>query len=80
MKTVKVILAALLTILVAPIFSIVCLSFKDTGGEFLKWYRLILTNGDFSNALMLSLYISVMSTILSLLVSTALSLSWFHRT
>lgn len=79
MKITKPILILFLGILIIPIFSIVILSFQNNNGEFFKWYKSILANEEFKNAIMLSTFASVLTGIFSVFLSFILSLSWFNK-
>ncbi len=79
MRKAKFIIFLFLFILVMPIFSIIALSFKNTGGEIFKWYSIILDDKDFINSFLLSFFVSICTAVLTLLISFIFSLSWFDK-
>jgi len=79
MKISKPILLLLLGVMVIPIFSIIVLSFQNTGGELLKWYYVILKNERFTEAFGLSLVISTITALLCTFFSFIFSLTWFNK-
>lgn len=79
MKVSKTILILFLGILIIPIFSIIVLSFQNNNGEFFKWYESISVNEEFTNAFLLSTFVSVLTATVSVLFSFLISLSWFNK-
>lgn len=79
MKTAKILLILLLIVLVVPIFSILTLSFQNSGSETFKWYNEILKNKGFTGSFFLTVLVSTCTALLTLILSFAISLSWFNK-
>jgi spermidine/putrescine transport system permease protein len=75
----KIILIFVLVLVIIPVFSIFYYSFLNTGtNNVLHWYSEVLKNGDFLNALWLSVKISFVVSLLTTIVGFVISLSWFN--
>ena len=79
MKITKTILILFLGILIIPIFSIIVLSFQNNTGDVFKLYQSIFANKDFTDAFLLSTFVSFLTAAFSVFFSFLLSLSWFNK-
>ena len=80
MKTLtKSILVFLLVLIMTPIFSVFFYSFYNTEmNSVFHWYDKIIENGNFLNALWLSVKISFFTSLIATFLGFILSLSWFN--
>lgn len=75
----KTILIFVLVLVVIPVFSIFYYSFLNTGiSNVFHWYSEVFKNGSFLNALLLSVKISFIVSLITIIVGFLISLSWFN--
>mgnify|MGYP001943562535 CR=1 FL=1 len=76
----RIILLFVLVLIVIPIFSIFYYSFSNTEIDIFSWYREIVNQGDFLNALWLSVKTSIIVGIVTSILGFIISLAWFNKT
>jgi spermidine/putrescine transport system permease protein len=79
MKPIIYLLVGILGLLVIPIFSLFFLSFEAIDGNVFRWYLEILKNGNFISAFFISFITSLIISILTIIFSFIISLSYFQR-